>query len=461
MNNTQTEEKILQVPIEEIIPNRFQPRLAFDDDSLKDLADSIKQHGIIQPLVLRRKNDKYEIIAGERRYKAARMAGLVSVPAIISNLSDQASAEVAIVENVQRKDLTAIEEAKSYQALLDKGYMTQEELAKKMGLSQSAISNKLRLLTLAESVQQAVIKEQISERHARSLLKVKDHEMQKVLLNKIITERLTVKQLEDEIKKVVVDTPASDTPVAQDQPTPNISANISTPQVEVPKPMNSLESIEQSTANAINAINSLMNMSSPKENTPEALEPTKPDAPTQNTSNTNVVDTDDIPIIKSTPNIENIVNNAVDIALLNNSGTQTVAPTIQANQPNPNVDIKAPVTPFSQEPEKMPSKFFNYLESQAANLDLDEKPTTFELPPAEEPPKPVDLINQTDNIEMLDDFVVPTTPSDNGKIMNNDYLDQVIKTVRGLNFDSDKVVIEEMNLPTEYQITIKIKKDKI
>ena len=444
MNNTQTEEKILQVPIEDIIPNRFQPRLAFDDDSLRDLADSIKQHGIIQPLVLRRKNDKYEIIAGERRYKAARMAGLVSVPAIISNLSDQASAEVAIVENVQRKDLTAIEEAKSYQALLDKGYMTQEELAKKMGL-----------------FQQAVIKEQISERHARSLLKVKDHEMQKVLLNKIITERLTVKQLEDEIKKVVVDTPASDTPSAQDQPTPNISANILTPQVEAPKPMNSLESIEQSTANAINAINSLMNMSSPKENTPEALEPTKTDAPTQNTSNTNVVDTDDIPIIKSTPNIENIVNNAVDIALLNNSGTQTVAPTIQANQPNPNVDIKAPVTPFSQEPEKMPSKFFNYLESQAANLDLDEKPTTFELPPAEEPPKPVDLINQTDNIEMLDDFVVPTTPSDNGKIMNNDYLDQVIKTVRGLNFDSDKVVIEEMNLPTEYQITIKIKKDKI
>ena len=202
-NSVQTEEKILQVPIEDIIPNRFQPRLAFDDASLSDLAASIKQHGIIQPLVLRRKNDKYEIVAGERRYKAARMAGLASVPAIISNLSDAASAEVAIVENVQRKDLSAIEEARSYQALLEKGYMTQEDLAKKMGLSQSAISNKLRLLSLDESVQQAVIKEQISERHARSLLKVKDREMQKVLLNKIINERLTVKQLEDEIKKIV------------------------------------------------------------------------------------------------------------------------------------------------------------------------------------------------------------------------------------------------------------------
>ena len=444
MNNTQTEEKILQVPIEDIIPNRFQPRLAFDDDSLKDLADSIKQHGIIQPLVLRRKNDKYEIIAGERRYKAARMAGLVSVPAIISNLSDQASAEVAIVENVQRKDLTAIEEAKSYQTLLDKGYMTQEELAKKMGLSQSAISNKLRLLTLDESVQQAVIKEQISERHARSLLKVKDHEMQKVLLNKIINERLTVKQLEDEIKKVVIDSP-----VPVENPVSNTT-------VGMPKTTDSLESIEQSTANAINAINSLMNMSS-KEKDIDTLEPTKEDITPQNTNYT-PVNTDDIPIIKSTPNIENIVNNAVDITSLNNTNVQVKENSTNIKQ---DVNIKSPVTPFAQEPEKMPNKFFNYLESQAANLDLEEMPTTFELPPAEEPKKPIDLINQTENIEMLDDFVVPTTPNDSGKIMNNDYLDQVIKTVRGLNFDSDKVVIEEMNLPTEYQITIKIKKDKI
>ena len=140
VSNMQTESTILQVPIEDIIPNRFQPRLAFDDDSLKDLSSSIKQHGIIQPLVLRRKNDKYEIIAGERRYKAAKMAGLVSVPAIISNMDDNTSAEVAIVENIQRKDLTAIEEAKSYQALLDKGYMTQEELAKKCGVSRQTVN---------------------------------------------------------------------------------------------------------------------------------------------------------------------------------------------------------------------------------------------------------------------------------------------------------------------------------
>lgn len=199
------ENKILQVPIEDIIPNRFQPRLSFDESSLKELADSIKQHGIIQPLVLRRVQDKYEIIAGERRYKAAMMAGLASVPAVITSMDDNTSAEVAIVENVQRKDLTAIEEARSYQALLDKGYMTQDMLAKKMGLSQSAISNKLRLLSLDETVQDAVLNEKISERHARSLLKLKDKEEQKKMLNRILTERLTVKQLEEELKKMNIE----------------------------------------------------------------------------------------------------------------------------------------------------------------------------------------------------------------------------------------------------------------
>ena len=441
MNNTQTEEKILQVPIEDIIPNRFQPRLAFDDASLTDLAASIKQHGIIQPLVLRRKNDKYEIIAGERRYKAARMAGLVSVPAIISNLSDQASAEVAIVENVQRKDLTAIEEARSYQTLLEKGYMTQEELAKKMGLSQSAVSNKLRLLSLDESVQQAVIKEQISERHARSLLKIKDPEMQKVLLNKIITERLTVKQLEDEIKKIV-------------GPTTNISLDTT--------PKEPTKSMDDNTASAISAINKLMNSQNPitqlennqsNENLSNSEVLEKAETPA------NVNDIDDIPVIESVPNIESIVHNAVDIKSLN----QNSNPEVQGgNNVNPNQTPSSPnvAAPFSGAPEKVPNKFFNFLESQAANLDLEEPPKTFETPAPKEPEKPVDLLNKTDNIEMLDDFIIPSTPTNN-KVMNDDYLDHVIKTVRGLNFDSDKVVIEEINLPTEYQITIKIKKDKI
>ena len=438
--NTQMEEQILQVPIEDILPNRFQPRLAFDDASLQDLAASIKQHGIIQPLILRRKNDKYEIIAGERRYKAARMAGLVSVPAIISNLSDAQSAEVAIVENVQRKDLTAIEEAKSYQAILDKGYMTQEELAKKMGLSQSAISNKLRLLTLDESVQNAVLKNQISERHARSLLKVKDKNMQKVLLDKIINERLTVRGLEEEIKKV------EPTLYSQD-----ISINPSAPSSvnQVNQPLNTTPNLTTVTGTSQVATDPA---------TPVAQansEPTPTNTMETQTQNVNATpnnpDEDDVPLVKSVPNIEDILKNAVDI-----KSQPSEVESMNNNTTNPVNTTNL----FNSNPEKAPNRFFNFLEATAANLDFDEPAQTFELPSEPVEPKQ-DPINQTDNIEMLDDFVIPVETKPDTTIMNNAYLDGVIKTIRGLNFDSDKVTIEEINLPTEYHITIKIKKDKI
>jgi len=379
VNNKEMEKTILQVPVEDIIPNRFQPRLSFDDTSLNDLALSIKQHGIIQPLVLRRKNDKYEIIAGERRFKAAKLAGLASVPAVISNLDDNASAEVAIVENIQRKDLTAIEEAKSFQALLDKGYMTQDELARKMGLSQSAISNKLRLLTLDESVQEAILSEKISERHARTLLKVPSHEKQKELLNKIINERLTVKQLEDEIKNMEL--------------TPNNEINVN------PEPI------------------------APKE---EML--------SDNNKNNNL------------GSIEDIYSNAMDIK------------DIIGNEQHPEkLQPVEKVTPdaFFSNPEKMPNKFFNFLEDSAANMDTNEKIPTFEIPKHENT-NSVNLINQTEDIEMLDDlFTESPKASDN----NQDYLNYVIKTIRGLDLDSNKVRLEEMNLPTEYHINIIIKKD--
>ena len=197
------EAQIRMIPVEQIIPNRFQPRLEFDQEALNTLANSIKQHGIIQPLVLRRVADKYEIIAGERRFKAAQMCGMIQVPAIITDLDDNESAEVAIIENTQRRELSAIEEAQSYKKLLDRKYLTQEQLAQRLGTSQSNIANKLRLLNLDKAVQDALMKQQISERHARSLLRVQDPKKQVDLLNRVIQERIKVRDLEKEIDKIL------------------------------------------------------------------------------------------------------------------------------------------------------------------------------------------------------------------------------------------------------------------
>ena len=193
--------EIVYVRIDEIIPNRFQPRLTFNEEEIIGLSESIKMYGIIQPLVLRKVGDKYEIIAGERRYKASQMAGLQVVPAIIVEMDDQQSAEVALVENLQRKDLSPIEKAQSYKKLLDMGY-TQEKLAQKMGVSQSAIANTIRLLNLSIPVKDALLNNKISERHARSLLLITDTNMQITMLNRIMSERLTVRQTDDEINKI-------------------------------------------------------------------------------------------------------------------------------------------------------------------------------------------------------------------------------------------------------------------
>ena len=159
--------EVVMVRLSDIIPNRFQPRLTFDEEALNELANSIKEHGIIQPLILRDLGSKYEIIAGERRYKAATLAGLTEVPAIVGSMDDQTSAELALIENIQRKDLSAIEEAKSYKKILDMGNFTQDELAKRMGKSQSTIANKMRLLALTNEVQVALMNNLISERHVR------------------------------------------------------------------------------------------------------------------------------------------------------------------------------------------------------------------------------------------------------------------------------------------------------
>ena len=203
----EVEKKVVELDLNDVLPNRFQPRIKFNEDSINELAESIKEHGVIQPIVVRAMGDKYEIIAGERRYKASLLAGKRSIPAIVTDLNDKDSAEVALIENVQRKDLTPIEEAISYKKILDMGYLTQEELAVKLGKTQSTVANKLRLLNLAEEVQEAVLEEKISERHARSLLRLQDQSKQVEMLNKIIENRLTVRKTDEEIQKMLKPVP--------------------------------------------------------------------------------------------------------------------------------------------------------------------------------------------------------------------------------------------------------------
>ena len=196
--------EVLILNLDDVLPNRFQPRITFDEKAIMELTESIKEHGVIQPIVVRRIADKYEIIAGERRYKASVLAGKSTIPAILADLNDKDSAEVALIENIQRQDLTPIEEAVSYKKILDMGYLNQVDLANKLGKTQSTIANKLRLLNLSDEVQEALLKEKISERHARSLLKLNE-EQQKIMLSRIIIERLTVRKTDEEIEKMLAE----------------------------------------------------------------------------------------------------------------------------------------------------------------------------------------------------------------------------------------------------------------
>ena len=161
------QEVITMVNVNSIVPSKYQPRKTFDDKSLEELASSIKIHGILNPIILRVNGDKYEIVAGERRYRAAIKLGMQEVPAIIKRLSDEDTAQIALIENIQRSNLNAIEEAKSYKEIMDLKNITQEELATILGISQSNISNKMRLLNLTPKVQDALTTNKISERHAR------------------------------------------------------------------------------------------------------------------------------------------------------------------------------------------------------------------------------------------------------------------------------------------------------
>lgn len=188
------------VKITMLEPNREQPRRKFEEDSLLELADSIKQFGVLQPLLVKKQKDYYEIIAGERRWRAAKLAGIKEVPVLIREYNDQETVEIALIENIQRENLNPIEEAMAYKRLLHEFHLKQDEVAERVSKSRTAVTNSLRLLKLNEKVQQMVIDDMISTGHARALLAIEDQEMQYVLANRIFDEKLSVRETEKLIK---------------------------------------------------------------------------------------------------------------------------------------------------------------------------------------------------------------------------------------------------------------------
>ncbi|CAM3076194.1 nucleoid occlusion protein [Paenibacillus sediminis] len=192
-------DEVKQIPVDEIVTSPYQPRTIFDDEKLEELCQTIKTHGVIQPIVVRFRNNKYEIIAGERRWRAVNKLGLETIPAIIREFNDSQAASIALIENLQREGLTPIEEAIAYQKLIELHQLTQESLAQRLGKSQSTIANKIRLLHLPEPIKEALINRKITERHARALLSLDNEELQLKLLQDIISKELNVKQTEARI----------------------------------------------------------------------------------------------------------------------------------------------------------------------------------------------------------------------------------------------------------------------
>lgn len=492
------ESGVLQVHIEDIIPNRFQPRLTFDEQGLKELSDSIREHGIIQPLVLRKLGDKFEIIAGERRYKAAQIAGLTTVPAVIANIDDNKSAEVALVENVQRRDLTAIEEARSYKSLLDKGYLTQEQLAKRMGLSQPSIANKLRLLNLDEEVQQALLEEKISERHARTLLTLQDKAAQKEWLHRIINERLTVRQLDMELKKIKEsEDDGGDVPIVSSIPSiEDIKANAmdigmanrleSTQKVEQLETLDTPETLDTLDMNPINnqGFNNISNPSpfptyNPMNNNQSNSFTTATTIPefniaTPNSASTFVPNENLTPISNDNkffggndflsspqPNNNSMFNQNNGLNATTGGFEVFDAPTNDNSfitQPQKSLEpsIPTPATPMS-------SMEMNNNTPFSSTFDM--SPSNKFFTPTPEIPRDITIENNNDT--MVDPMSAvdklmgnnSNSSSNSGKMELKDAIAEIRTAIEGLGDKGFFIDVEEIDFDSNYQITMRIHKD--
>ena len=407
MEENKEKEKIYYIPIEDIIPNRFQPRLAFDEKELNELANSIIKYGVIQPIVLRNIGDKYEIIAGERRYKASCLAGLKKVPAIINNTDDNTSAEIALLENLQRKNLSVIEEAQSYKKLMDRGF-TQEEIASKLGVSQSSIANKMRLLNLPKDVQNALLYNRISERHARSLLSLPDADMQRNLLNKIISEKLTVKQTEEEISAIL---------------------NRNKEQEPLPEDIQKFLKIEPKTESKEALLGDKQVEEYLDIKVPDVvkIEPEAKATMTEYTDNTEIIN----PFQQTNGNSVNVMPTSFDKEAYSYAidNSKDLTPVVEESSvPNTNTTVMSPVN--------------NIQNNQVNNLSVN-TPNTIQY----EEPEEVETINRDSLLE------------EDGSVNLPNVINKVRDFINSLDEVSDLITTSELDLTDTYQIIIEIDKN--
>lgn len=486
------ENEVVYLYLDDIIPNRFQPRQVFDERALKELAVSIKEHGVIQPIIVRNIGNKYEIIAGERRYKASALAGLTKIPAIVRNLDDKESSKVALLENLQRKNLNPIEEARTYQKILELDQMTQEELAKTMGKSQSAVANKLRLLSLSDDVQDALLKEKISERHARALLAVDNQEKQKQLLNKIIANKMTVRELEEEINpKPKEKIATADIEKLLNREPVSVNENTS---VNVPSLPN-LNLDNNNSAKVVPSSNPSINTSMPNNSDIDIDYSTPPKF--IDYGDDKIADIQD-PLLKSTAsselNLDELRNNAQDINVKEEKPSMDMDSLLKVN---PTGDVQPKQSMNSNfkffQPDSDDSSVSGGQTSQASmpsnnNQSALDALLSSSVTPTNNTPTSDSLLNvnrgenkveEKNEVPYLDTYNNPFAHNpifsdDVEKIMGkkieegqevpkldfNDCLDVVRDAVKRIEQSGFKVESEEMNFEKNYQIVIKIAKNE-
>ena len=461
--------KVVELPLDDILPNRFQPRIKFNEDSIIELSESIKEHGVIQPIVVRPVGDKYEIIAGERRYKASCMAGLEKIPALITDLNDKDSAEVALIENVQRKDLTPIEEAISYKKILDMGYLTQEKLAEKLGKKQSTVANKLRLLNLDEDVQEAILEDKISERHARSILKLQNPADQKKVLKKIIDERLTVRKTDEVINNMLNGTfeetkqPVTVEPIVKDE------APVEDNSTETPFDFSKLDFLQSTVTSTPNVeeqspfeVPKFEDILAEEEKNSPAVEEPKFEVPSFDNFIVGSESEKKQEPIDTTPTFE--VPKFEDMFIQSEETSSAIDKKDDLNiSTTEATDTKEPSENLIEKP--VPFVFDNLFINNEINEDTTEKPE----------------YEQPETIEYIDDLeeatsVEPSIPTYNSESKESEISSQssgnnmyvasdfktVINTIRNCAATIEKygfkINVEELELPNEYKVTFTVEK---